>query len=123
MPSPTQQWGFGLESEAAQFLQRRGYRIVARNVRSGGGEIDVVAWDGRILCFVEVRARRSDRFGDPALTVSMPKQRRIVRAAMAYLSRARGSWPMVRFDVVSIVAPSDGPRRFTLIQNAFDAGF
>lgn len=120
MPSPTQAWGLVVEGEVAGYLARLGYRIVGRNVRLAGSEIDLVAWEGPILCFVEVRARRTDAFGDPALTVNRAKQRRIVRAATAYLARWR-RWPMVRFDVVAVVAPPAGPRRFQLIRSAFDA--
>ncbi len=120
MPSPTQKWGLAVEGEAAGYLARLGYRIVGRNVRLAGSEIDLVAWEGSILCFIEVRARRTDAFGDPALTVNRAKQRRVVRAATAYLSRWR-RWPMVRFDVVAVVAPPTGPRRFQLIRSAFDA--
>ncbi len=120
MPSPTQRWGLRLEHEAALFLTARGYRIVTRNFRGGGAEIDLIAWDGDVLCFVEVRARRSERYGDPAETVVWSKQRHLVRAAQSYLQRWR-RWPMVRFDVVSVIAPVDGVRRFSLIQNAFEA--
>lgn len=120
MPSPTQAWGLVVEGEVAGYLTRLGYRIVGRNVRLAGSEIDLIAWEGPILCFVEVRARRTDAFGDPALTVNRAKQRRIVRAATAYLARWR-RWPMVRFDVVAVVAPPVGPRRFQLIRSAFDA--
>ena len=80
-----------------------------------------MAWDEGILCFIEVRARRSDRFGDPSATVSFSKQKKLVRAAQAYLARWQ-RWPMVRFDVVSVIAPVDGERRFRLIRNAFEAG-
>lgn len=118
MPSPTQKWGFDLEDEAAAFLVQNRYRIVRRNFRGGGSEIDLIAWDGDVLCFIEVRARRSLRFGDPAETVSRAKQRHLVRAAKAYLMRA-ARMPMVRFDVVSVVAPPHGPRRFVLFRNAF----
>ncbi|MEL7370970.1 MAG: YraN family protein, partial [Myxococcota bacterium] len=84
------------------------------------GEIDLIGWDDGVLCFIEVRARRSDRFGHPALSVDRRKQRRIVRAALAYIARFSHP-PQARFDVVAVVAPLDETRRFTLIKNAFEA--
>lgn len=120
MPSPTQSTGFGFEAEAEAFLQARGYRVVARNWRGGGGEVDRIAWDGEVLCFVEVRSRRGADHGRPAETVGKKKQQKVVRAALAFLCQeAKGRWPMVRFDVVAIVALEG---RFELFQNAFDAG-
>ena len=120
MPSPTQRWGLLLERETELYLVRLGYRIVGRNFRGGGGELDIIAWDGPVLCFVEVRGRRTAAHGEPALTVTRAKRRKLIRAAQAYLVRWP-RWPMVRFDVVGVVAPSQGPRRFRLFRNAFDA--
>ncbi|MEM7679023.1 MAG: YraN family protein [Myxococcota bacterium] len=121
MPSPTQAWGWRIEAEAAEFLVEQGYRIVARNFRGGGGELDLVGWDDEVLCFIEVRARRTDRFGHPALTINRRKQQRIVRSAHAYLAKFR-ALPMTRFDVVAVVAPDDDGRQFSLFKDAFEAG-
>ncbi len=101
------------EAAAADMLARRGYRVLARNYRVAGGEIDVIARDGPTLCFVEVRARRSGRFGAPEETVGPIKRARLRIAAEHYLAthpRPRGC----RFDVVAITP--DGLR---LIKDAF----
>lgn len=107
---------------AERLLLSLGYRVVARNWRGGGGEIDRVAWDGAVLAFVEIRARRTGFFGSPAGTVDVAKQRRVVCAAAAYLSRFRGRCPDVRFDVVSIV-DGTGERSAELIRSAFESHF
>ena len=121
VPSPTQLFGTAQEVLAERTLCEAGYVIVDRNWRGGGGEIDRVAWDGDTLCFVEVRARSRVDFGRPAETVDRRKQRKVVRAARAYLM-GFAVWPMVRFDVVSIVVADEGACVVELVQNAFDAG-
>ena len=72
------------------WLERAGYRIRERNWLVREGELDIVAERGEFLCFVEVRMRTSARFGDPSLTVTREKQRRVVRAALRYLQRRPG---------------------------------
>ena len=90
------------EGRAAQYLERRGYRIVARNVRAGGVEIDLVATRGRLVAFVEVKTRRSARFGGPEEAVDAAKRARLVRGAAAWLrDHARGR-RRVRFDVIAV---------------------
>ncbi|MCK6549005.1 YraN family protein [Myxococcota bacterium] len=122
MPSPTQRWGAAQEKLAEEALAHAGYTVLDRNWRGGGGEVDLVAWKGGTLCFVEVRARSTAAFGSPAGTVGPAKQRRVIRAASAYLMRFRpGTRPMVRFDVVSIVADGRSPAKIELLENAFDA--
>ncbi len=120
MPSPTQNWGTHHEDLAETTLVRRGYQILERNWRGGGGELDRIAWDGDILCFIEVRARATADFGIPAQTVDRRKQQKLVRAAQAYLVQLPRP-VMARFDVVSIV--DDGQTVLVeLYKNAFDAG-
>lgn len=123
MPSPSQRWGYAQEALAESLLTRHGYVVVERNWRGGGAEIDRIAWQDGLLCFVEVRARRRTDCGRPEATVDRRKQRHIVRGAMAYLLRfPPREQPMVRFDVVSVVEHEAGPPEVTLIENAFDAG-
>jgi putative endonuclease len=84
--------------------------IVGRNVRSGGGEIDLVAREGRTLVFVEVRYREDGAFGPPEETVGVPKRLRVVRAARSYLSGVPpAEWDRVRFDVVAVEGGDGGP--------------
>ena len=87
------------EALAAQFLMRRGLVIVARNFRTREGEIDLVARDGATLVFVEVRMRRSQRFGGAAASITAQKRERLVRAASAYLAML-GREPPCRFDAI-----------------------
>jgi uncharacterized protein (TIGR00252 family) len=89
MLNDAQRFGRDSEAEAARHLQRAGYRIVARNYRTPFGEIDLVAYDGAVLAFIEVKARRSERFGTPHAAVTADKRRRLTRVALAYLAGLR----------------------------------
>jgi len=107
------------EDIAARFLASRGWRIVGRNVRCGrAGEIDIVAERGGILAFVEVKTRRTDRFGTPGEAVTWRKQNRIRSLARHYLMATRARADAIRFDVVEV--RSGGPRPVvTHLENAF----
>jgi putative endonuclease len=94
--------GAEAEARAAEFLQRKGHRIVARNWCCRGGEIDLVCDDKGTLVFVEVRARASARHGAPVETVGDIKRRRLVRAAAQYLAARGDANVACRFDVVAI---------------------
>jgi putative endonuclease len=110
-----QRLGGDAEERAARFLAGRGLEIVARNFRTRFGEIDLVARDGDVLVFVEVRHRTRDDFGDGAESVTGSKQRRIETAARMFLQQLDRE-PACRFDVVSL----DGDRAEWL-KAAFDA--
>jgi putative endonuclease len=86
-----------------------GYVIVARRVRLRGGELDLVAVDGRTIVFIEVKTRRRLR-GDDAVGVSITfdKQRRITRAAYEFLKRHRLLGYASRFDVITVLWPRTG---------------
>jgi len=79
--------------------------VLARNYRPDGGdsEIDIVARDGRIIVFVEVKSRTSAEFGSPDRAIDREKQKHILRAARAYATRAGIEWNEVRFDTISIL--------------------
>src|SRR5215471_17059126 len=79
--------GYLGERAAEKFLKRKGYKIVARGLRSRGGELDLVAVDGRTIVFVEVKTRSSGQYGDPSEAVDLRKQKRMTRAALVYLKR------------------------------------
>lgn len=117
MPTTTTERGRRAEDLAAVYLRERGYRILELNYRIRQGEIDIVALQGEILCFVEVRSRRTARHGHPLETVDPRKQRRLIRAAQHYLLR-RGWEGSVRFDVVAILY--EPQLEITLIENAFE---
>ncbi len=107
------------EDVAHRLLQRRGYVVVGRNYRtkSGSGEVDLIAWDGPTLVFVEVKLRTTDEFGAPERAVDREKQDRLLRAARNYAMRANVSWENVRFDIISIVQTH--PPEITLLKDAF----
>lgn len=98
MKTAQQRAGATAEEIAARHLERQGLAIVTRNYRCRGGEIDLVARDGRTLVFVEVRLRRSQTYGGAAASIDARKQRRVLHAARHYLSGC-GEQPC-RCDVV-----------------------
>lgn len=109
------------EDLACDELERRGYAIVARRYRLRGGEIDIIARDGRTLVFVEVKAREGRQFGEAVEAVTSVKRRRIVRLAMDYLTRHRLGEHPCRFDVVAVHL-DEGQPTIEVYQNAFTAG-
>ena|SRR5690349_13552908 len=115
---PALSYGARCERAAARHLRWRGYRIVARNFRAAGAEIDLVALDGDTLVFVEVKARRSLVAGTPEAAVDERKQHRIRRAAEIFVDRHRARRKPIRFDVVAITGDGRG-RKFELLRDAF----
>jgi putative endonuclease len=116
--TPRQRDGDAAEAAACARLEAEGCRILDRNVRFREGEIDIVADERGTLVFVEVRMRRSDRFGGAGGSVDIAKQRRLLRAARLYLAKRFGTEPPpCRFDVMT--ADGDGIREW--IRAAFTA--
>jgi putative endonuclease len=91
--------GKAAEDAAATYLAGQGLRLVERNWRCKGGEIDLIMRDGKVLVFVEVRARNNNRFGGAGASITSTKQGRLIHAARLYLS-AMGSPPACRFDAI-----------------------
>ena len=111
--------GRAAEAAAARSLERLGYRILCRNFRAKGGELDVVAEDGDALAIVEVRYRASDDYGGGAASITRAKRARIVRAARALLASDPGlARRRARFDVVE-VSGNAGELDCRLIRGAF----
>ena len=106
------------EEIAAAFLEERGYRIIARNVRSAGGEIDLIARKEGLLVFVEVKADRTGAFGPPELRVDQRKQRQLVKIATRYLQQHAVEGLDLRFDVIG-VRLHKGESEIEHIENAF----
>lgn len=100
-PTPAQAAGGDAEDSAAGFLERHGLRVVGRNYRTRLGEIDLIARDAAVLVFVEVRLRRSARYGGALESITARKRARIAAAARQYLMRFRRV-PPCRFDVVCL---------------------
>lgn len=113
---------FGQEGEAtaARYLRRKGYRIVAKNFRSSLGELDLVAEDGSVLVFVEVKARRTQEFGGAVHAVHPQKQKKLIRLAAQYLARHHLADRCCRFDVVLLQGADKAAPQIEHIQNAFD---
>ncbi len=111
------------EAEAVRWLERHGYRVVATNFQARIAEIDVIAVEegGRsdpdVLCFVEIKARRSDAYGPAIGSVTPDKQERIATAASLFLARNAWNGPC-RFDVLALDRQGTG-WRFTLLRDAF----
>lgn len=108
---------------AVSYLEQQGYRLVAANFtlpvgrnRRGAivnAEIDLVAYEGDVLCFVEVKTRASDWFAAPEVNVHRRKQRQVARAAKAYRRLFGLAGAPYRYDVVSVVLPAEGSKPLT----------
>jgi len=90
------------EELAVDFLRRQRYVIVTRNFRCKGGEVDVIARDGKTLVFVEVKTRRNLSYGVPQLAVTPFKQRQISKAALTWLAKNKLLDAVARFDVIAV---------------------
>jgi putative endonuclease len=114
------QRGAAAEELAAQYLQVRGLKIIARNLRCKAGELDLVCLDGGVLAIVEVRQRGSAEFGGALASVTWTKQRKILRAAQFFLRREK-QWKnlALRFDVLAIEGLPDGAHCIDWVKDAF----
>jgi putative endonuclease len=108
--------GESSEALARRFLTDAGLKLVAQNYRCKQGELDLIMLDGQTLVVVEVRFRKSDRFGGAASSVTKSKQARIIAATQVYLSSQKTDRP-IRFDVVALA----GNGNIHWIKNAFQA--
>ena len=107
------------EKMAAWYLEGCGYRILAQNYRNRMGEIDIIAREQGAIVFVEVKSRRSGRYGSPKWAVTPKKQRSMSKVALGYLKETGQTDARARFDVVSIQYVDRMPR-IELIKNAFE---
>lgn len=111
-------WG---EAQAEAFLKRKGYRILGRRVKvTARDELDLVAREGEILVFVEVKTRKSEAFGRPVEAVDPAKRHTVSRAAVRYLQKLKYPAVYVRFDVVEVIGQEGGADPVVRhIENAF----
>ena len=124
MPTSPGQLG---ETYAAAYLEQLGYRLVAANFtllvgrnRRGAvinAEIDLVAYEGDTLCFIEVKSRTSDWFAPPQVNVDLRKRRQITRAARVYRQMLGVEKEPHRYDVVTVVFNNDSPPQLELLRN------
>lgn len=107
------------EELARHYLENKGYLHISSNWLCKVGEIDLVMQYGPIRVFIEVRMRKSTHFGQGLETVTLNKQRKIIRAAQFYQIK-EGYWGDAQFDVISIKTLSNGSSEITHIPHAFE---
>lgn len=117
----TRKQGELTEKLAAQYLEKKGLKLLAQNFHSRFGELDLIMLDNNSLVFVEVRYRRSNNFGSGAETITAGKQSKLIKTASVYLQQhAKMNKYPARFDVVSISGSVEtGKLEFNWIENAF----
>lgn len=108
------------EAIACRFLRAKGYTIVDTNWHCRQGEIDVIAQDGAVLVFVEVKTRRGLLPGEALATITPSKRRRMIAAAYSYISETGELDPLWRIDALAIMISPDGMARCTHVENALD---
>jgi putative endonuclease len=112
--------GTRAEQLAADYLQQRGYKILARNWRRPDGEIDLVVGAEGLCVFVEVRSRTGTERGHPLETVDARKRARVLRAARMYIDEEQPQFSCFRFDVVAITfTPDESPPELVHVEDAF----
>nr|RKY32987.1 MAG: YraN family protein [Candidatus Omnitrophota bacterium] len=110
--------GKAAEERAVGVLKESGYKILFRNYRNKLGEIDVIALDRDTICFVEVKSKKSIRFGLPQEALARVKQRKILRVALSFLKENNLLEKKARFDVVALEFYQDKEKP-KLIKGAF----
>ena len=111
------------ESIAAAYLRGQKFVIVERNFRCKAGEVDIIARDGKVYVFVEVKTRRTLSFGPPQLAVTPFKQRQISKAALTWLAKKRLVDAGARFDVIAILLRDHAVPQIEHFRNAFDLAY
>jgi putative endonuclease len=118
MSAARQAFGEQGERIAERWLRLRGWRVVQRRFRSGHRDIDLVVEQAGVVAFVEVKARRGDRFGDPVEAVNWRKQRELSRSARVWIDRHGRREEAYRFDVVGVLVSGERVR-IRHVANAF----
>lgn len=108
------------EEIARKALEKGGYRILEKNFRCRHSEIDIIAEEKGVICFVEVTSRFSESFGLPAEAVNEWKQKKLWATAVIYLEKKKIKSQDVRFDIVSVDLKSE---KASILKNAFDVNF
>lgn len=115
MGQNNRQKGTLYEEKAKEYLLQKGYQILEQNFRIQSGEIDIIAMEGEILCFIEVKYRTTNAYGTPLEAVDFHKQTQIRKTAKYYLTKHGGNeWTPCRFDVIGFEGET-----ITHIENAF----
>ena len=112
-----QSLGYWGETKAAEYLAKSGYRLVDRNVRTDYGEIDLVMQTADVLVFVEVKTRRSQRYGKPESAITATKLQHMVQSSQAYMQEHPEFSQDWRIDVVSVYVKPGNLPTFTHFEN------
>jgi putative endonuclease len=121
-PGRNLQTGLAGEALAVAVLKKNGYKVLMRNYRTKLGEIDIIAQQGDVLAFIEVKARKTGRFGSPKLALTPRKQRKISMVALEFLKSTGQMDRKARFDVIAIGLSENGPE-IEIIENAFELAY
>lgn len=106
------------EDLAVSLLRKKGYKIIERNFRIRGGEIDIIAQDGDILVFVEVKARSSEEFGSPLEAITYRKMKSLIKTAQFYKIKNPNLPEAMRIDAVAITLDSENKlKSIELVKN------
>lgn len=113
-------FGKTAENLAADYISAKGYKIIARNFRSGKAEIDIVAEYGGQIIIIEVKARHTDLFIEPQEAVNKKKIRLMITAANDFMETFNRT-EEVRFDIITVLPDDAGKLALTHIENAFES--
>ncbi|MEG6584058.1 YraN family protein [Dendrosporobacter sp. 1207_IL3150] len=91
------------EKAAISYLETKGYTVLVHKYRTKTGEIDIIAGDGGVIVFVEVKTRRNNAYGLPCESVNYRKQRKIIKTAQWYLNHSGAYDSPCRFDILEII--------------------
>ena len=108
------------EQLARVYLKKNGYRILDENYATPFGELDFVGIDADALVFIEVKTRRSSRYGNPLNAITYRKRNSIIKSALYYLGQKKFQFSTYRFDTVSIEYADGTSNNIELIKNAFE---
>ena len=111
------------EAIAVHYLQQRKYTIIEQNFRCKCGELDIIAREGKVTVFIEVKTRKNLSYGPPQLAVTPFKQRQISKAALFYLAQKKMQGTNARFDVIAILLGYNEVPQIEHIINAFDLAY
>ncbi len=106
------------ENIALAYLQKQGLVVVSRNYRSYRGEIDLIMQDDTVLVFIEIRYRKSAKYGSALESINAHKQSRIIHTAQSYIQKTQAHYDGYRFDVVTL-KPDNGKVGISWIKHAF----
>ena len=107
------------EQLAAQYLEKRGYKVISRNYHTRYGELDIVCQKQGEIIFVEVKTRKTRLYGSPEESITYKKMQNMKKAALKYLHHYPAAFKGLRFDVVSIFIDDQGKENINHIENAF----